>query len=1162
MDPSSTPVAPATDSGNLLPTRTLVGFLIAAVGVLAIGMLQYRSLEQRERGVERIERGTAMIDRAEAALSVLRDMETGQRGYLLTGAENYLLPLTKAEGDIPALMAELRALAAGDVRRTREVEQLAHLVEAKREELARTVALQRAGQSEAALALVRSGAGREVMTQARTLVASIVARERDRLELRQAEWQAAADSSYVVTLGGLTLLLVLIFVAAVMSARAHRAQSISAWLRIGQMGLSERLQGDQRLESIAENGMGWLSRFLGAPLAAVHVIEAGALRHVASHGRAAADGAGAAGTSLLRDAARNRAPMHVTDVPAEYFEVDSSLGGARVRELLLVPAMVGGRTHAVVELGFFRALRPQDLEFAERVAESLGVAVRAAADRSRLEELLEETQRQSEELQSQQEELRVSNEELEEQSRLARQGQAMLEAQQTELEQTNAQLEEQASLLEQQKDELTGAQATLVERAEELERVNRYKSEFLANMSHELRTPLNSTLILSKLLADNKHGHLSDEEVNFARIITSAGNDLLALINDILDLSKIEAGKLEIVVEPVQVDGVVQELADAFSPAIADKELAFDVEYADDAPPVMHTDRQRLAQILRNLMSNALKFTTAGHIALRVRADGGQRIAFDVVDTGIGLPAHQHHVIFEAFRQADGSTHRRFGGTGLGLSISRDLAQRLGGDIAVDSEPGRGSTFTLSLPLRIDPALAALPAEAAMPAVAAPVPAPRRPAADARPHDVRGPAPRTVSTAAPLPPAAPVADDREVSGTARVILAIEDDPAFASILRDLVRELGFRCVVALNGADGLAAAVAHAPSAILLDVVLPDLSGMSVLEQLKRDPRTRHIPVHMVSTADFRREARELGAIGYALKPVEREDLVEALRRLEKRFSQQEHRVLVVEDDANQRASMTALLGNAETRIVAVANAADALRELSETTFDCMVLDLNLPDLSGYQLLERMASRDDVAFPPVIVYTGRSLDRDEERQLMRYSDSIILKGARSPERLLDEVTLFLHQVESRLPPETQKMLREVRDRDEALDGRRVLIVEDDVRNVYALTAVLEPRGVQLEVARNGLEALAALERQTAAEPFDLVLMDIMMPEMDGLTATREIRKRAEWNRIPIIALTAKAMKDDREQCMAAGANDYIAKPLDVDRLLSLVRVWMPRSTRP
>jgi CheY-like chemotaxis protein len=405
-----------------------------------------------------------------------------------------------------------------------------------------------------------------------------------------------------------------------------------------------------------------------------------------------------------------------------------------------------------------------------------------------------------------------------------------------------------------------------------------------------------------------------------------------------------------------------------------------------------------------------------------------------------------------------------------------------------------------------------------------------------------------------------VDDDRYVLDGHRVILVIEDDAAFAAILRDLAHEMDFQCVIAHTAADGLAAARRFAPSAILLDMKLPDHSGLGVLDQLKRDPLTRHVPVHVASVSDYSREALELGAIGYAIKPVPREELVKAMQRLESKFMQDLRQVLVVEDDARQRESVASLLSNGNTRITGVATAAEALEELARTTYDCIVMDLALPDLSGYELLEKMAAREDVAFPPVIVYTGRSLSREEEQRLRRFSRSIILKGARSPERLLDEVTLFLHQVESALPADRQKMLKAARDREAGLEERRVLVVEDDVRNIFALTSVLEPKGVKVEIARNGREALDALGRATVGGDctIDLVLMDIMMPEMDGLTAMREIRKRPEWSRLPIIALTAKAMRDDHDQCLAAGANDYIAKPLDVERLLSLVRVWMPK----
>ena len=677
-------------------------------------------------------------------------------------------------------------------------------------------------------------------------------------------------------------------------------------------------------------------------------------------------------------------------------------------------------------------------------------------------------------------------------------------------------------------------------------------------MSHELRTPLNSTLILAKLLADNKPGNLSPEQVKFAQTIYAAGNDLLALINDILDLAKIESGQATVEVEPVNIARTLQALVDPLRPVAQEKGLELTTTVAPDAPAGFETDPQRLGQVLKNLLSNALKFTDKGAVALHVSRNPDDTLSFAVKDTGIGIPPHQQALIFEAFRQADGSTHRKYGGTGLGLSISRDLAHLLGGTLTVHSVPGEGSVFTLMVPMRL------VPQQPAEPRAVAPLDSATPEAPSGTPSTVQtGP---TAGQPAPVPAGssasaiAAVAQPVPVRAGPRSILVIEDDKRFAQILCDLAREMDFECHLAYNAADGLAFAAQSLPSAIVLDVNLPDFSGLGVLDQLKRNPATRHIPVHVVSVADYSQEAMGRGAIGYALKPVKREELVQALQRLEAKFTQHLRRVLVVEDDERQRESVRHLLSSEDVEIVGAGTAAAALEHLRDSTFDCMVMDLNLPDLNGYELLQQMTEQDGVSFPPVIVYTGRALSRDEEQKLRRFSKSIIIKDARSPERLLDEVTLFLHQVESDLSAEHRQMLQTARNRESALEGRTVLVVEDDVRNVFALSSILEPTGIQVEIARNGREALDKLARAgNAGSPLiDLVLMDIMMPEMDGYTAMREIRKRPEWRRLPIIALTAKAMKDDQEKCLAAGANDYIPKPLDVEKLLSLLRVWMPK----
>jgi CheY-like chemotaxis protein len=1005
------------------------------------------------------------------------------------------------------------------------------------------------------------------MQRARDLIASMQATEAGALATREQQWDEASSQSRWISAGGSTLLLLLILGAAYMTSRDYRAREAQQWLDAGQMGLALRLQGDQRPDALGTQALQFLAQYLQAPVGAVYVAAAdGSLHRQAGY---AADIGTAPevvrpGEGLLGQAARDGRLLHIRQVPERYLPIASTLGRTEPRELLLCPASVDGEVQAVLELGFLHPARTEDLQLLERISQPLAIAVRAAKDRARLEQLLHQTQRQAEELHNQQEELRLNNEELEMQTRALGQSQAQLESQQSELEETNSQLEQQSRMLEEQNQQLAGAKSSLTEKALELERTNQYKNEFLANMSHELRTPLNSALILANILAANKQGNLSGEQIKYAQTIASAGNDLLGLISDILDLSTIEAGRIELSYAPVALGRLIDNLIASLQPIAQQKGLALGATVEDSAPARLYTDTQRLTQILRNLLANALKFTAAGSVSLRVYAGPDDTLAFAVRDTGIGIAAPQQQIIFEAFRQADGSTHRRYGGTGLGLSISRDLARLLGGDIVVQSTPGEGSTFTLALPRERTTTgaapqarpekLAALPGAGRM----------RRRGERARVADIASStgaerAEATVASGPPLPSAL-VEDDRNALGNSgRVVLIVEDDVRFAAILRDLAREMGFRCIVTHSADDALTAALHYRPSAVLLDVNLPDHSGLGVLDRLKHDARTRHVPVYVASVADFAHEALELGAIGYAVKPVKREQLVEAFQQLEAKSSQRLRRVLVVEDDERQRESIHQLLVNPGVEIVAVRSGSEALEQLRSVTFDCMVMDLNLPDLSGFELLESMADHDEVSFPPVIVYTGRSLDRDAEERLRRFSRSIIIKDARSPERLLDEVTLFLHQVESSLPPEHQRMLRAARDREAIFEDRRILVVEDDARNIFALSSLLEPKGMKVDIARNGREALEALERaQAQGPPIDLVLMDIMMPEMDGLTATREIRKRANLARLPIIALTAKAMRDDQEKCLSAGANDYIAKPLDADKLLSLIRVWMPK----
>jgi CheY-like chemotaxis protein/signal transduction histidine kinase len=1150
--------------GPALPPRTLAGFIAAIVTVLLIAFFGYRSLNNEAASDANTTHTLAVMQRVDGLLSSVKDAETGQRGYLLTDRETYLEPYNNARADIPGELQELRRLTANNPRQQELLSQVQRFTEQKLSELQESIVLKRSGNAQGALALLLTDRGRLTMDRIRDLVDQFLDQERVTLAQRVETSRQAGELTLVITAGGAAILFVLIIAAAFLASRDFLTQQTEAWLQSGLAGLSERMQGDQRLEALGENVLGFLARYLDAQVGAMYIVAPGGqFQRFAGYALPAGHDQRAdvlrPGDGLAGQALKENRVLTVQDVPNNYLPVASTLGGANPTQLLVAPANDSGVVQAVVELGFFRAVQPADLELLRRAREAIGIAVRSSKDRTRLEELLEETQRQSEELQSQQEELRVANEELAEQSQVLKESQVRLESQQAELEQTNSQLEEQASILENQRDELQRAQVAISERAADLARSNQYKSEFLANMSHELRTPLNSSLILAKLLADNKPGTLNEEQVKFAQTIFGAGNDLLALINDILDLSKIESGKFEVQPESVGINHAVETLSRGFEPLARERRLTFTFTVDPGTPERLETDPQRLGQILKNLLSNAFKFTERGAISLRVStAPGDGQVAFAVQDSGIGIPPEQQEIIFEAFRQADGSTHRKYGGTGLGLSISRDLARLLGGDVTVQSEAGKGSVFTLTLPLQYSgPAVIERSSQTGVSAVSAlllpePPPAARAPTLSPAFNFAQPPLPIELRPSL-------VADDRaRIAADSRIILIVEDDLRFAAILRDLARELGFLCVATQTAADALVAAHRFRVHAIVLDMNLPDRSGLDVLNDLKRSPSTRHIPVHAVSVADFSQEALSLGAVGYALKPVKREQLLTAFEKLEAKLQQGVRRVLVVEDDPRQRDSIRELLSSEGVEISDVATATEALERLKQMTFDCLVLDLSLPDLSGYEMLQRMAETDEVSFPPVIVYTGRSLTRDEEQRLRRFSRSIIIKDVRSPERLLDEVTLFLHQVESKLPVEHQRMLREARDRESAFEGRRILIVEDDVRNIFALSKVLEPRGAKVEIARNGREALEVLARSSVAADtnVDLVLMDIMMPEMDGLTAMREIRKRPEWQKLPIIALTAKAMKDDQEKCLQAGANDYIAKPLDVDKLLSLVRVWM------
>lgn len=910
----------------------------------------------------------------------------------------------------------------------------------------------------------------------------------------------------------------------------------NTWLKDGSNDLADKLRGEHSIREIGERSLRFLAEKTDFKVAALYLRKENSTKFEFLTGHAFMPEKDklsiGLGEGLLGQAAIDKKISVISAPKEQQLKLSSALMEGEIHNLVLVPLVADNQTIGLMEMGFISPPHDLIITFLEQVQEAIAIYLRSAESKTKLAELLLQAQKHAEELQAQQEELRVINEELDQQTRALKESHVRLENQQAELEQTNQQLEEQAQELENQKNLLDHKNKELEFKSEEIKKSSNYKSEFLANMSHELRTPLNSSLILAKLLADNKQGNLNQEQIEYAEIIYHSGNDLLNLINDILDLSKVEAGKMNVHPEIIHTQSIAKNLEKTFAPQARLKELDFKIHVEDGIPHDFITDKQRLEQILKNFLSNAFKFTEKGGVSVHIFADKNT-ISFAVADTGVGISSSEQEFIFEAFRQADGTTNRKYGGTGLGLSISKELARILGGEIAVQSTKGEGSTFTLKLPLKYKET------------TVAPVVIPR-------------PSPPKALKEENHRPSFSFKDDRDIiENFTRRMLIIEDDEAFAKVLFDLAHEMNFGALVAENGEEGIQLAMSFRPNAIVLDIRLPDHSGMIVLDQLKMNTKTRHIPVHVISSEDFSRSALEMGAIGYMLKPVHKEQLLVAFQNMTSVLEQELKHVLIVEDDAVQRQHISQLISDINVKVTAVETSEAALKALSQKTFDCMIMDLSLPDMSGHELLSKLSNESGTySFPPVIVYTARDLTPEEEQKLRLYSGSIIIKGAKSPERLLSEVTLFLHKVETELPPERQKMLRDLRSREKNLEDRSIMVVDDDVRNIFALTAALEAHGAKIVTARNGHEAI-----QKLTPSIDMILMDIMMPEMDGHEAMKRIRLGSINKEVPILALTAKAMKDDKQKCIEAGANDYLSKPIEMDKLLSLVRVWMPHKRK-
>ena len=916
-----------------------------------------------------------------------------------------------------------------------------------------------------------------------------------------------------------------------MNRRSVAQNDRSQWVKTGQAEMAGVMSGGKTLDEMSKGIITALSKYLGASVGVIYLSnDDDAYIQAASYAytrRKHASQTIIAGEGAVGQAILEANTIMVSELPDDYIAITSALGEAVPRYLMVVPFKFEDSVTGAVEIGSFEPFTDLQVEFAELISDAIAIAVRAGQNQQKVSKLLEKSQAQSEQLQAQQEELRSFNKELQEKTE-------SLVKQKNETEARNVAIKQ--------------AKFELEEKAQELELSSTYKSQFLANMSHELRTPLNSMLLLSKGLMSDRHGNLHDEQIEDAKIIYEGGQDLLNLINDIMDLSKVEAGMLTINYEWIRLESFTTDLQRLFNPVAASKKLKFEVDITDTPPASIYTDGQRLEQILKNFLSNAFKFTETGKVVLKISthkasADLGLNklknqdlLVFSVIDTGLGIPADKQQLIFEAFEQVDGTTNRKHGGTGLGLSISRELSDLLGGEILVKSTQDEGSRFSLYLPLDTR---------------GAGEPKPIEPAGQQQASFAKYEAP-----ASTIDPGATqtIRDDRDqvVEGD-QTILIIEDDPGFMQVLMKTVRSNGYKCVAAANGRSGLYLATEFQLCGILLDMGLPDMDGLEVIEQLKYQARTTSVPIHVISGHDRKDEVIASGVIGYLQKPATREDIESALCGIGRLSVKNIRHILVVEDDQDSQRAIASLFCGSTHELTFAGNGEDACRHIQSKQFDCVILDLNLPDMSGFDILEKVTKDSRGALPPTIIYTGRELTDQENILLAKFTGSVIIKDAESAERLIDEVAMFLHSGVVKGQSKENREIRMLHNDDTLFRDRTVLLVDDDMRNVYVLSRELEQLGLNVLMAENGQVALDKLNEDPNIE---LVLMDIMMPVMDGYEAMRKIRGISKFAKLPVIALTAKTMPEDRALCIEAGASEYLTKPINVDILKSILRVWL------
>jgi len=1175
--------------------------------LIASSIASFVSIKNLINSSGQVNHTNLVLQKLENAISFAKDAETGQRGFLLSGDSVFLEPYYGAAGKVMAEIDSVKAMTSDNAAQQKDADQLKVILKERFDILELSIRRRLLDPNQLL-------AGKQIMDKARQLVIRMQKNEQQLLQKRtESQDRFSSFTPVLIIIAAMISLFTTFYFyrkvnenfqakTALASAleekdreitnRIDIIQDIAAriskgdykirlnnqetdglgslaaslnsmaislddsftllsdkqWLQTGANELNDVMAGEKDIVQLTSDVINQLAEYTGSQVGAVYLLEnnntlvlKGGYAYKLEQGQAPVR----LGEGVVGQAGAGHKAIVTNDIPAGDFIVSFGTGNVKPASIVAFPVRMENNLKAVIELGSLQPYTPLQVTFLNLVAENIGIAINTAQSRAKLQELLEETQAQSEELQAQHSELENLNTELEAQAEKLQASEEELKVQQEELTETNHELQERSHLLEEKNQLVLHRNLEIQKKSEELSLSVKYKSEFLANMSHELRTPLNSILLLSRLLSENNDSNLSNEQVEFARVIQSSGNNLLLLIDDILDLSKIESGKMELEYETVTIDELAHDMQTLFEPMAKEKNIRFVVNKQQGVPSTIETDKLRLEQIIKNLASNAVKFTTEGSVELIFAPAPSHEgfIHISVKDTGIGIQEEKQRMIFEAFQQADGSTRRKYGGTGLGLSISRQLAQLLQGEIMLTSEPGKGSTFTLSIPVTRDIILPLQEKEEETETSYEPE----------KKETVNEPSPVYVATH--IPPDIP--DDREhIQTTDKVMLIVEDDAGFAHALLDFTRKKGYKAVVSVRGDQALELARRFNPAGILLDIQLPIKSGWEVMEELKSHRDTRHIPVHIMSSFEVKKQSISSGAIDFINKPMAFEQMDSVFKKIEFFLQKDSRKVLIIEDNSRHAEALSYFLDTHRINSVISGNVETGLDTLQNKEVDCLILDMGIPDDKSYEALEALKINKGLEHIPVIIFTGKSLSRNEEMRIKKYADTIVVKTAHSYRRILDEVSLFLHIVEENtrnenIPGAKAKPLAEV------LKNKVVLVADDDVRNIFSLSRVLEQHQMTVITAMNGKEALQVLQEKPGV---DIVLMDMMMPELDGYEAIAGIRANSRWKDLPVIAVTAKAMTGDREKCIKAGASDYISKPVDMDQLISLLRIWLYDTT--